>query len=386
MKKRTELPAAGLVAWYVGAGDSLTIITGQKGDGAELILQVDLNHMTLGEDGDEPAVPIIDQLVEILPRVDDEPYLAAFALTHPDEDHCRGFARLLEEVQIGELWATPRIFDEYKTELSDDATAFREEADRRVAEMDKGGAASGDRIRVVGAEDLFGSEPYDSLPDEARSQIGSSTSVLDGWDAGDAFLATFHGPNDVADTTDRNDTSLAMGVTLVADGCEQRALLLGDSAHGGLCDVLGQAGDDELEFDILVAPHHCSKRALFDDDGNEVTEVTSGLSDAAADDAWVVASSPPIPASDSDGADPPHRLAWDKYEALFGADRQVCTGEHGGQEDPDPVIFGVGSHDCGYVKPSTGTAVSKSALIGASETARPRPRPTDRRGYGAARE
>ncbi len=75
----------------------MTLLTGQQGDGAELVVQVDLNHLTAGEDDDEPHVPIIDQLVEVLPKVDDRPYLAVFVLTHPDQDHCRGFKRLLDE-------------------------------------------------------------------------------------------------------------------------------------------------------------------------------------------------------------------------------------------------------------------------------------------------
>lgn len=149
---------------------------------------------------------------------------------------------------------------------------------------------------------------------------------------------------------------------------------------------MSEADDEELAFDIAIAPHHCSKRALFDDDGHEASDVISGLTDNAAEGAWVVASSPPVPASDTDGADPPHRVAWDKYEEIFGADHQVCTGDHGSEEDPDPVVFNVGGEVCGYLKPSTDAALAASALIGAAAAARPRPRPTDRRGYGAPQE
>lgn len=117
--KREELPDVGLVAWYVGSGDSLTLLTGEEGDGAEVIVQVDLNHLSAGDDDDNPHVAIVSQLVEILPEVDGRPYLAVFVLTHPDQDHCRGFKTLLEDenVLIGELWMTPRIFEEYKADL-----------------------------------------------------------------------------------------------------------------------------------------------------------------------------------------------------------------------------------------------------------------------------
>ena len=386
MLEREELPEVGLVAWYVGAGDSLTLLTGQEGDGAELLVQVDLNDLAVADDDADPHVPIVQQLVEILPVMDGRPYLAAFVLTHPDEDHCRGFKKLLhdEDVLIGELWMTPRIFEEYKTELCEDAKAFREEADRRLDVLSDGEAGSGDRLRVVGRAELFELGQLQALPEEARSAIGSSTTLVDGWDLEGTFEAGFHGLPDVDENTDRNDTSLVTRVTLSAEGCEQRILFLGDLAHESLGSVLENSTGDELDFDVLVAPHHCSKRALFDDDNNEVGDVVDGLSDRAADEAWMVASSSPIPSTDSKGADPPHRLAWDKYGKIFGPDRQVCTGEHGGEDSPDPVIFATDADDCGYSKPAgaVAAALAASALAGAAAAARPKPRPVDRKGYG----
>ena len=78
-------------------------------------------------------MPIIDHLVELLPKRNKEPYLAAFVLTHPDQDHIQGFAELLKRVQIGELWHTPKVFRDQSDQetICDDAKAFRKEADRR---------------------------------------------------------------------------------------------------------------------------------------------------------------------------------------------------------------------------------------------------------------
>ena len=98
-----ELPGRGLVFWPVGNGDSTTILVD-----SETCLQVDLNHMEKSEDDDDASWAVVDELVERLPKVNGRPYLAAFALTHPDQDHCRGFAELLDKVDIGELWFTPR--------------------------------------------------------------------------------------------------------------------------------------------------------------------------------------------------------------------------------------------------------------------------------------
>jgi hypothetical protein len=97
------LPSRGVVFWPVGTGDSTTVIIDD-----EVVLQVDLHDMAKADDDENPEVPVVDRLVDALPLVDGEPYLAVFALTHADKDQCLGFADLLEKVRIGQLWSTPR--------------------------------------------------------------------------------------------------------------------------------------------------------------------------------------------------------------------------------------------------------------------------------------
>src|SRR5690349_11533822 len=105
MSTDESLPTRGAVFWPVGTGDSTTIIIDD-----EVVLQVDLHDMAKADDDENPEVPVVDELVDALPTtVDNEPYLAVFALTHADRDHCLGFADLLSQVRIGELWATPRL-------------------------------------------------------------------------------------------------------------------------------------------------------------------------------------------------------------------------------------------------------------------------------------
>ncbi|WP_419925330.1 hypothetical protein [Candidatus Poriferisocius sp.] len=278
------------------------------------------------------------------------------------------------------MWVTPRIFDEYKSELSDDAEAFRNEADRRLKIAVKGKAKSGDRIRVIGHKDVLASKPYSDLSDSAKSEIGTAVESIDGHDTSGRFTAVFCGPADADEDADRNDTSLAMQVTLADGDCSQRFLLLGDLAREALGDLFDNADDSHVEFDVLVMPHHCSKGALFDSDGNADTKVVEGLKAAKADGAWAVASSPPIPKSDKNGADPPHRVAWDKYSKILGADYMVCTGSHGSEEDPDPVVFSVGD-PCGYARPEAAAAASTD-LGRDVKKARPRPKASKPSGYG----
>jgi len=137
-----ELPAMGAVFWPVGSGDSTTVVVSN-----EVVMQIDLRDMAKADMEDNPETPVVDRLVEALPTNEDgDPYLAVFALTHADQDHCLGFAELLERVTIGELWATPRLWREYEQatdeNLCDDAKAFQEEAERRVAAVLKAVAAT----------------------------------------------------------------------------------------------------------------------------------------------------------------------------------------------------------------------------------------------------
>ena len=67
----TQLPEKGFVFWPVGNGDSTTIVVD-----SETILQVDVNHLADSEENDDPHAPIVDRLVECLPKVDDKPYLS----------------------------------------------------------------------------------------------------------------------------------------------------------------------------------------------------------------------------------------------------------------------------------------------------------------------
>src|SRR5690348_15539059 len=105
----STFPEQGVVFLPVGTGDSTTIVID-----AEHVMQVDLHHMTEADDDQSTHTPVIDVLREILPQQDGHPYLAVFALTHADEDHCRGFGAFLDsDILIGELWATPRLWREY---------------------------------------------------------------------------------------------------------------------------------------------------------------------------------------------------------------------------------------------------------------------------------
>lgn len=332
------LPGRGFVFWPVGCGDTTTVVVDE-----ETIVQIDIHELEVADEDDDPRVSVIDRLIEVLPERGGRPYLAAFGLTHADEDHCRGFKELLERVTIGDLWFSPYILRE-QDDLSEDAEAFCEEAKRRVRKnIEEGEVGSGDRVRVIGYHDLLHEDDYAGLPEECLTPPGSAFSAVDGVDHGEVFSVHVHGPVDSEDEIDRNDTSLAMQVTLAKDGAPAQALLLGDLAYPGVKRVFDEGQDANLAWNILLAPHHCSRSVFYFAEGEEEEptlkhDLVDAMSGAAQEPGWVVASCDPIPASNKPGDDPPHADARARYEEI-APDGVLVTGEHPNTDEPEPIVF-----------------------------------------------
>jgi beta-lactamase superfamily II metal-dependent hydrolase len=265
--------------WPVGTGDSTTFVVVPN----EVVFQVDLRHSKKSEDEETDCSPVIDHLEEHLPKVDGKPYLSAFAITHPDQDHIQGFEELLDRVQVGELWFSPRIFREHDDDpgsLCDDAKAFRLEAHRRVTATIRAGGdpGAGDRVRLIGWDELLDEEHYRGFPREFFSVPGDVVQVLDGANLTGEFRAFIHGPFKQGSDEDvgaRNDTSLAMQVVLGDDPSAGGVLLFGDHKYPVLRKIIdvtkGHAREENLRWQVLLAPHHCSKSAMYqNEDGVEV--------------------------------------------------------------------------------------------------------------------
>lgn len=372
-----DFPTRGFIFWPVGTGDSTTVLVDEG-----MVLQVDLNHLDCAGDDSDPHSPIIDDLAALLPKVEGKPYLAVFVLTHPDQDHCRQFARLLEEVHIGEIWFSPRIFREYHADLCDDAIAFRKEAERRVAVASSEGdnARSGHRIKVIGYDDLLKEEGFRSFPSECLVVPGHSISHLDGRDCRETFRAFVHAPFKDDSAGERNDASVALQVRLT----NANALLLGDLCYPTIKRIFDQSEAADLAWNVFLAPHHCSKSAMYWQDEGESNETIKwhllrSIEQNAGHPGFIVASSEPIPASNSSGDNPPHAKAKARYQEI-APDGFLCT-----QEEPGPIMFAV--EESGLVRCGSGGAAlagtAKTKLAIAVERARGGSKaPTDRVGFG----
>jgi hypothetical protein len=374
------LPDRGFVFWPVGCGDSTTVVID-----SETVLQIDLHHVEESENEDDPRVSIIDELVALLPEGSDgKPYLAAFGATHLDKDHVQGFAELLEKVTIGDLWFTPRVlWEQDQDELCEDAEAFVAEAKRRIEKMKAdGNVESGDRIRIMGFAEALEehSDIYENLPEGSITVPGSEFHAIDGADRSDAFRAFVHAPFKEDAEAERNHTSFGLQVTLSDGDTSARALLLGDLSYPVVKRIFERSEDDDLAWEIFLAPHHCSKSVMYgaDEGEDEDTlqhELLEKIEAAASGNAYIVASSPPIPDKDEEGANPPHLIAAQRYRELVPAGHFLCTGEHPGEDAPEPIVFEIDSDTITLREAATVAATASSAVPGAVDQAREAARP-----------
>jgi hypothetical protein len=383
--KDFALPIQGYVQWPVGTGDSTTVCMSD-----DMIMQIDVHHLAMSEEDRDPHTPIVDRLVQHLPKRGKRPYLSVFVLTHPDKDHCLGFEKLLKEVEIGELWFSPRIFREYKKDLCSDALAFRKEAVRRVqkAIQAKGDVASGDKVRIIGYDDLLKEEEYKEFPRGCFSVPGHEVVEFDGVDLSDRCRIFLHGPFKDSSEEERNDCSIAMQVRLDVEGAYSYLMFLGDHCYPTVKRIFESSDDEDVKWNVFLSPHHCSKSVMYWRDAGQESEslkqdVLDLIEGAAQNPGYIVASSEPIPGSNQSGDNPPHAKAKARYQEIVPTDF-LCTQEHPNSEQPHPIVFEATRNGFVYLKPTKETKQKTVAtLAAAASTARGSSAPPSSRvGFG----
>ena len=91
------------------------------------------------------------------------------------------------------------------------------------------------------------------------------------------FKAFVHAPfKDDADA-ERNDTSIALQVTLENDGTICRAMLMGDLSNPTINRIYESSEDENVEWNIFLAPHHCSKTVMYVSDSDGEDDLDSEL-------------------------------------------------------------------------------------------------------------
>ncbi len=257
------------------------------------------------------------------------PHLDAFILTHPDQDHIRGWSTYFYSgdptkyseankkegrIMVDEVWFAPRIFAPHEKELCSDARAFRKEVDRRIELFRNGSNAAGlpgNRFRVVGFSenpDLKGLGAFLTVPGGTTRTINTAIK--------NDFEIFVHAPtkkDSDARWGERNDTSVVLQLRF-AIGNDSRAALamFGGDAHCGIwSNIIEKSKAPDLEFDLFLAPHHCSWTFFSEEpseDGIADDTILNFLRTKKRKGAIVICSSKPIK---DDEDNPPHYIAFE---------------------------------------------------------------------------
>lgn len=326
--------AAHIEFFPVDNGD-MTLITLASGK----TILIDINIRQDADNKDKEKCPDVALMLRNKLRIDDRdrPYVDVFILSHPDQDHCSGLKRHFhlgspsrwkepekgqnKAIIIREMWSSPLTFrrvQEIEGELCNDAKAWRDEAKRRVQlQKDKTSSANdnGNLIRIIGQDKKVaktkGVEHLVLNVGGLLTKIGKKTDKT--------FSARLLSPKavtkeEVDELSGKNNSSIVMQFSLaatdkpmenVADKPDGQFLTGGDAEVNIWRRIWGRNKDtpDNLKYDILQTPHHCSLGALSEDsyngrDGKEakgenctIDEDSYAALSQAYEDAFIVASS-----------------------------------------------------------------------------------------------
>lgn len=328
-------------------------------DGA--IMLIDCKFRSEAEEDNDDYDVINDLLTNKLKTKEKGlPYLNAFVLTHPDQDHCLGFAKKFflnknpetaaptkEEkdsklILVGELWYSPRVFTEHEDDLSEDAKSFKKEAERRMKLWKNNDATKnkpGNRIRIIGYSDV---DDLNGIPDECISAAGDEICKMDGKER-TKYRFFIHSPfKNSIEGDSRNETSIVMQIRVDADGSKDAGkLFFGGDAEWRVWKKIQEKTSDikNLEWNLFEAPHHCSYTFFSDDRDSEPEESSLNFLDNRVGNGYIVSSSKTIKKNNDN---PPCQKAKNRYIQKLDDDDDYfkCTEEN---EKQDPVVFEIKS-------------------------------------------
>ena len=154
---------------------------------------------------------------------------------------------------------------------------------------------------------------------------------------------------------DRNEDSLVLQVTFEVNSVRTKALLLADSTHEVLTQIVeiteSKQNTARLEWDIVKLPHHCSYLSIGPEKGKDKTtpvpQVARLYEEKGQDGAIAVSTSNPIPLAGSDednDPQPPHRQAARYYKDVVSTleGQFAVTMEPTSDKAPKPVLIEIG--------------------------------------------
>jgi hypothetical protein len=365
----------------VGNGDCDLITIG----GTNKKMMFDCNFRQKAEEDNKEMYDVFDDLLtnELTTKRYGLPLLDAFLLTHPDQDHCRSFADKFflgapdavpqsakddKKILIGELWYSPRVFEELSGELNADAKAFKKEAKRRMElyKSDSNKAdKDGNRIRIIGwtdNPDLKGLEDRIITPGNTISEVNGASCRY--------FEIFIHAPfKDDIKGEDRNMTSIASQLRFKSDKNNEdiaRVFLGGDTEWRVIQEIMNKTSDDDyLKWDLMETPHHCSYKFFADDREDDPNQASLDFLDKSEDGAFVVSSSK-IVKKNSDN--PPCQKAKNRYTDRVGESNFFCTSGEREDDLEAPIVFDIEDGEVALRESDKKEKESRAAAVAAKDT------------------
>jgi hypothetical protein len=289
-------------------------------------LLIDIKIRRSADDPDDDTPDVAAQLRKELKRdAKGRLFVDAFLLTHPDSDHICGLEKHFhlgpikdyddddDKIVIREMWSSPIVFRRQSRDhkLCPDACAWAKEARRRVqTHRDGKGAVDGERILIMG-EDIDGkTDDLGAILVKTGQRLTRINGVEDG-----TFSSLLLAPLPAADEEEeellsKNDSSVVMQLTLRSGDRPQAArYLLGGDAEVAIWERIWRrhgGQPDDLAYDVLIAPHHCSWHSLSWDSWSQLREKAQVSQEArkalgqALTGALVVSSSCEVKDNDND--------------------------------------------------------------------------------------
>jgi hypothetical protein len=146
--------------------------------------------------------------------------------------------------------------------------AFRREADRRRKAIIASPQAikSGDRLRVIGHDDVLTDEKYKDFPAEFKSRPGEIVTIVDGNELSGHFQVFIHAPFKDDQAKDKNNTSLSLNVVLQEGDKYGQFFFFGDREYPTIKRIFetteqrkadGTDNTGYLVWDVMLCAHHC---------------------------------------------------------------------------------------------------------------------------------
>jgi hypothetical protein len=361
-----------VIKYYpVGNGDQSLILLK---DGTTILVDCNIREASKGST-DPEIFDVKKDLMSMVQRRDNNPFVDGFILTHGDCDHCRGFKdnfyqgdpkkyadknRKNEEIIVDEMWFSPMIAEEH---TNSDEDAYQQEAERRLELHINDNADKdlpGNRIRIIGYD---GNKDYSTL-NHLREVPGTVVKKFNN-KTQDSFSLFIHAPfKEQLAAADKNKNSTSIVFQARFKDNPQANDFSGLAMFGGDADYIAWAvihektvryGKDKtenaLDWDLFLATHHCSWTYFNEtpqEDHPDPEESSLEILRYKRAGGRVIASSKKIVDDDDN---PPHYAAKQEYiKKLDSSSNFYNTAVEPKESAPEPLVFEITANGVKKVK------------------------------------